>query len=198
MTTAFLKRTAAATIERRAKEALAKQLPYPRPTVREFRDSASGQAIAISPGSVFIKEGTPVPRSTGFRFKRFGSWDLIADMDSFESAEKLGERGWYLSFILPAVHALGISFNPHLAVKRALHGLMQKVEKRNFNAIEIASANMKTLLGVNWARVAGYPRHLRDNPFVRDLNPHHRRRPRLSWTGINHVVGQRLRQRKAA
>jgi hypothetical protein len=103
MTTAFLERTAAATIERRAKEALAKELPYRTATLGEFRDPASNQAIAISPGTVLIKEGTPVPRSTGFRFKRLGSWNLIAELDSFESAKKLRECGWYLSFIVPEV-----------------------------------------------------------------------------------------------
>jgi hypothetical protein len=47
-----------------------------------------------------------------------------------------------------------------------------EVETRNFNGIEIANAEVKAL-GVNWARIGDYPRHLRDNPFARALNPHH-------------------------
>ena len=197
MTTALLERTAAATIEHRAKKALSKAPPHPRAAVLGFRDPMWDHEIAISPGSVFVKQGAQVPKSAGLRLKRVGHWNLIAGFDGFETAKRLGERGWYLSFIVPALQALGFAFSLQVALRKALHRLMQKVEERNFNALEIANIRVKTFLGVSWARVAGYPRHLRDNPFVRDLNPLRRRRHQSRWGGIHHVVNRRRPQRKA-
>lgn len=196
MTTALLERTAAATIERRAKEAFS-SLPYPTAKVIEFRDPTEEHDFVISPGTVFVKEGTPVPKSAGLRLKRFGHWNLIADLDSFETAKRLGERGWYLSFIVPAVQALGFAFNSQVAVRKALHHLMKKVQEQNFNALEMADIRVKTFLGMSCARVAGHPRHLRDNPFVRHLNAHRRQRHCSRWDGIHHVVNRRRPQRKA-
>lgn len=196
MTTAPLERTAAATIEHRAKKALSKVPPYPAAEVIEFSDPTWDQEIAISPGTVFVKQDTPVPKSAGLRLKRVGHWNLIAGFDGFETAKRLGERGWYLSFVVPAVQALGFAFNLQVALRKALHRLMQKVEVRNFNALEIANIRVRTFLGISWARVAGYPRHLRDNPFVRDLNPYRHRSYQSRRGGIHKVVNRHRSQGK--
>ena len=197
MKTAFLKRTATAAIERRTEDAILRPRLYPTATVIELRDPASDREIAISPGTIFVKPGMPLPGSSGFRLKRFGRWNLVAGLDSFETAKRLGEQGWYLAFIVPAMQAFGFAFNARAAVQRALRRLTERVEERHFNAMEVASISVKTFLGITCARVAGHPRHLRDKPFVRDLNPHHRPSHRSSSAGIHHVVNQRLPERKA-
>src|SRR5690349_2961311 len=113
-----LERTAAATIERRTEDAPLRPRLYPTATVIEFPDPTSEHKIAISPGTIFVKRGVPLPGSAGFRLKRFGRWNLVSGLDGFETAKRVGEQGWYLAFIVPAVQAFGFAFNARAAVQR--------------------------------------------------------------------------------
>jgi hypothetical protein len=164
--------------------------------VLDFQSAEKAENVLISPGSVLIKEGTQIPPSVGFSFKKFRNWQLVAGLGSFEISRKVSNAGWYISFLVPERRSFAIGLNSTKALRTALERLMDNVEAQNFNAVEMTSVNFKQFLGISLVRVSGHPRHLRNNPFVRDFDPHRRKHARDS-SGIYQYMNRRAQSRKA-
>lgn len=147
------------------------ELLVPRPEV--VPATVIGSLDDIQAGSVLIDPGTKLPRGLDLPLRRVGNWNLFADLDSSELDRRIRSEGWQLFFIVPAVNANGLGGSYRSAFRKALAGIVRQAEIRNLNALEIVDIRVRQMLNIYFVRITAHPRHIRDSPFLRDLDPYH-------------------------
>ncbi|MBS1851493.1 MAG: hypothetical protein JST79_11310 [Acidobacteria bacterium] len=135
----------------------------------------------IRTGSVLVKSDVRLPDSAGFESKRFGPWRLLTKADGFEVERALSEAGWHFFFMVPQIAFGALSVKPNKAIRAALKKVFVAVEKQGFNALEIAEVTAKGILGLHYVKVVVHARHVKNSPFLRDLDPYYV--PRGVWNG---------------
>ncbi len=156
----------------RVRRAAPERLPASRPKI--VPASVIGSLDEIRAGSVLIRPGTALPRGLDLRLRRAGNWNLFAGLNSSELDRLIRSEGWHLFFLVPPVEASGLGVGRGSAFRKALNGVVRQVEAKDFNAVEIVGIRTRRLLNVDYVRIRAHPRHVRDSPFLRDLDPHHR------------------------
>jgi hypothetical protein len=142
--------------------------PRPQPKLRLMAPPER-----ITPGSVLFKTGTVLPAALDLKLMQVGNWDLVGGHEAFAVDCKLSEAGWHFSFIKPALKASAIGFDLRNAFAKALRVITRAVEARGFNAVEITAVKRRRWGRVHYVSITAHPRHLRNGPFLRDLDPHH-------------------------
>lgn len=157
-----------ATIRRDApRELLVKEKPAATATI-------IGSLEQVTRGSVLIRPGTALPDALHLPLRRIGHWNHIADLSAPELDRLVRNEGWHLFFMVPPVEASGLGLSPHSAFRKALRDVVRQVEARDLNAVEVADVRVRSLLNLHHVRITAYRRHVRNSPFLRDLDPHHR------------------------
>lgn len=133
-----------------------------------------GSLEEITVNSVLIRPGTSLPRGLDLPVRRVGSWNLLAGLNSSDLDRLIRNQGWHLSFILPAVEASGLGGSRSSAFRKALDSVFRQVEAKTFNAVEITEIRVRRLLNISYVRIVAHPRHVRDSPFLRDVDHYHR------------------------
>jgi hypothetical protein len=151
----------------------------------------------ISPGSVLFKSGTVFPPTLGLKLKPVGSWDLVRGHDGFAVDRKLRTAGWQLFFMVPALEASAIGVDTRKTFDTALRKITRAVDERGFNALEVTAIKRWRWLGLHYVRITAHPRHVRNSPFLRDLNPHHYPVGRWDFKRIFTVRNRQASQMKA-
>jgi hypothetical protein len=127
-------------------------------------------AMDIPAGSVLIKSDTRLPNSAHFELKRYEKWNVLAGINGFVVGRMLAEHGCHFFFIVPEIRVGAVSVNHGTAFRAALQRLLSSVEAQNFNALEIVEITAIRFLGLHYVRVAAHPRHVRQSPFLRELD----------------------------
>lgn len=135
----------------------------------------------IRTGSVLVKSDVRLPDSAGFESKHFGPWTLLTKADRFEVGRVLSEAGWHFFFMVPQISFGALSVKPNKAMRAALKKVFAAVEKQGFNALEIVEITPKGILGLHYVKVVVHARHVKNSPFLRDLDPYYG--PRGVWNG---------------
>jgi hypothetical protein len=162
---ATAKRVGLATTPQASKVA-AKPPPLLKPTLVAPRE-------LITTGSVLFKTGTFLPPALEVPLRRVGDWDLIRGEDGFAVERKLRQAGWHFFFMVPAVEASAFGLDSRKTFAKALRQITRTVEARGFNAVEVTAVKQRQWLGVQYVSITAHPRHVRNSPFLRDLDPHH-------------------------
>lgn len=124
----------------------------------------------IRAGSVLIKSDASLPDSLQFESKRYGSWNLLSGADGFQVGRRLSDVGWHFFFMVPEVRNGVLSSNRNRGLRKALKKILSAIEAQSFNAVEIAEINTRRLLGLSYVEIVAYPRHVKNSPFLRDLD----------------------------
>ena len=132
-----------------------------------------GTAEDIAAGSVLIKSSLRLPESVRFASKQYGCWKLLAGVGRFAAERKLSEVGWNFFFVVPEATRSTLSSNRSKALRRALKKILSTPEAQNLNALEIVGVTTRRFLGLHYAKVVAYPRHIKRSSFLRDLDPYH-------------------------
>ena len=127
----------------------------------------------IRTGSVLVKSNARLPDSAVFESKHFGPWTLLTKVDGFEVGRVLSEAGWNFFFIVPEIAFSTVSFSFNKAMRAALKGVFAAVEAQGFNALEILEVTAKSILGLHSVKIVAHAGHVKNSPFLRDLDPHH-------------------------
>lgn len=133
-----------------------------------------GSLDEIQTGSVLIRPGTSLPPGLDLPLSRVGNWNLLAGLQPSELDRLIRAQGWHLFFMVPAVYASGLGASRRSAFRKALAGIVRQAEGKKLNALEIADIRVRRVLNLHYVRIAAHPRHIRDSPFLRNLDPHHR------------------------
>lgn len=147
-------------------------------------------------GSLLIRPGTLLPHNLALSLRRIGPWNLIADLSASELDRLVRSEGWHVFFVVPPVEATGLGLSVRSAVRKALAGVVRQVEARDLNAVEIADIRVRRLLNLHYVRIMAHPRHVRDSPFLRDLDPNHRVEGMWNHLRIFEIRNRKVEQRK--
>lgn len=126
----------------------------------------------IRPGDVLIKSAV-LPESVVLGSKQYGAWKLVTGTDGVGLEGTLSEAGWHFFFMVPEVRVSALSSNRNKAIRAALKKAFGAVEAQNFNAMEIVNISAKRVLGLHQVRFVVHPRHVKQSPYLRDLDPFH-------------------------
>lgn len=127
----------------------------------------------IRAGSVLIQRDAALPDSAQFECKRYGSWNLLTEVNGFEVGRTLSDARWHFFFMVPEVRTGAFSSKRRLGLQKALKKVLAAVEAQSFNAVEIAEIRTRSFLGWNYIQVAAYARHVKSSPFLREFDPHY-------------------------
>ena len=120
----------------------------------------------VSIGTVFVKEGTPLPSSLKLESEPYSNgWRSIKNLNGYELDRRLRAVGWNL-FSLAQIKASVVGFNRETAVRRVIERVLAKVTSDNFNALEIGQLDEKRLLGLPYLTVSAHVRHLQESMFL--------------------------------
>jgi hypothetical protein len=155
-----------------------------------------GSLAQVTKGSVLIRPGTALPAALRLPLRRLGHWNLIADLSASELDRLVRNEEWHLFFLVPAVESSRLGLSPHSAFQKALRDVVRQVEARDFNALEVADVRVRSLMNLHYVRITAYPRHVRNSPFLRDLNPHHRVGALWNSLRIFEVRNRKVKQAK--
>ena len=150
----------------------------------------------IQAGSVLLRSDVPLPESVHFAFKLDRQWRILTEANGFDVERMLSDTGWHFFFMVPEIKTGALSFHRNQGLRKALRKLTFVVEAQKFNALEIVEINTKGFLGLNYVEVVAHPRHVKNSPFLRDLDPNYVPRTVWDFKGILRRRSQIGRMRK--
>ena len=123
-------------------------------------------ADQIRVGTVFIKEGTPVPDSLVFESAPYSDgWRSVKNLNSYDLDRKIRLAGWTL-FDLSHVNACVFGFDQEKAIHSAVKRTLAKTKSDNFNALEIIQVAAKRFMGLSCVTVGARMRHVQESMFL--------------------------------
>lgn len=155
-----------------------------------------GAIEQVRPGSVLLRPGTALPSGLELPLRRVGRWNMVFGRRSAQIEQALRDAGWHYFFVVPPVEAGGWGLSSASALRKAVGSSIAQVEARRLNALEITGVRVRRLLGVYYVSVAAQPRHVRNSPFILDLDPNHRIDGYWNGLGIFEVMNRKVLDRK--
>jgi len=150
----------------------------------------------IHAGSVLIKSDARLPEALHFESKQHGTWKVLTDTNGFEVERMLSEVGWHFFFLVPEIKIAALSFNRNQAIRTALKKVFAAVDEQDLNALEIVKITAKRILGLHYVSIVAHPRHAKNSPYLRDLDPSYMPRNVWNFKGVLRTRSQIGRIRK--
>jgi hypothetical protein len=147
----------------------------------------------FAPEAVLIQLGTALPRAVNVGLRRLPRWNFAA-ADAWWLERRLREAGWHFFFVVPAITTAAFAFDRSRALRKAQQHLIGKVEARNLNALQITEVRIWRFWRLHYARIVAHPRHIRNSPFLRDLDPRRRSHRLWDFKGIFRIRNRNARQ----
>jgi hypothetical protein len=132
------------------------------------------KAILVTPkketraGSVLLKGSVNLPWSIQVDPSLIAGWNVAVNKDAPALGRDLPRSGWNFFFIAPAIGSAAVGFDPNRTLVQALKGVLQQLEAKGFNAVEIVSIDTKRCLGIHRVKIRAHPRHVRRSPYIRN------------------------------
>jgi len=95
-----------------------------------------------------------------------GIWNLVETTDGFALDRKIRAAGWNFFFIASEVKTIFFGTIGAKKIEQAVRRILYKLEKENFNGIEITGIVAKRFLGLPYAVVTAHSRHLQHNCYL--------------------------------
>jgi len=130
-----------------------------------------GSIKDLQPGSVLIKANVRLPESMQFESLQYGAWKLLIGANGFSVERKLSKAGWHFFFMVPGIRVGAVSFNRAAALRKAFKMVQMAADAQNVNGFQIAEIRTKRFLGLYSITIVAHPRHVKDSPFLRGLDP---------------------------
>ena len=90
----------------------------------------------------------------------FGEWNLVSALSPAEFDKELYRAGWQFFYIPPEIRAGALGRSRKHALERALNKLLAKADGAKLNAVQITGVEAKKFLGIHYASISGYLRHV--------------------------------------
>jgi hypothetical protein len=172
----------------------------PPPEARDWRDTMTSRLAELpagvtdfAPETVLIQPETPLPRGLNVDLRRLQRWNFVV-ADVWWLERRLREAGWHFFFVVPAITTAALAFDRSRALRKAQQHLIGKVEARNLNALQIAEVRIWRFWPLYYARIVAHPRHIRNSPFLGDLDPRRRSHRLWDFKSIFRVRNRNARQ----
>lgn len=124
-------------------------------------------AVAIQVGTILIDEQPLMTRVLGLETESYlGTWSTVKDFDSFALDRKIHAAGWNFFFMAAEVKAMFFGALGAANIKRAVKRILSKVQKQNFNSLEVTGIVAKHFLGVPYTSISVHSRHIQKSCYL--------------------------------
>jgi len=131
--------------------------------------TADGRVSTAKAGSVFVREGTPLP--TSLQPSVFDNCDWLHAGEVSLIEKNLHAASWhYLQLMGKEIAVTMFGMHPMEALRKATLRSLERVPEHR-NAAEISSVKMTNVGGVFFATVTMVPRHIVANPVFEFAQP---------------------------
>jgi hypothetical protein len=124
-------------------------------------------AQTIEIGTLFMKEGTPLPKTVAIESDPYlKGWRRVKTLGSSGIDRKLCEVGWNFFYMAGEVNAMAFGSDSEKTTRRAVKKAIAKMKSDRFNCLEISRVAVKSFLGLPYVAVAGHPRHIQESIYL--------------------------------
>jgi len=126
-----------------------------------IRNALTNVAESLHGEVVLVRRDTFLPETIKVEDQLVpGEWNLVSRLSPAELDKELYRAGWQFFYIPPEIRAGALGFNRKHALERALKKLLAKADAARLNAVQITSVEAKNFLGIHYASISAYLRHV--------------------------------------
>jgi hypothetical protein len=121
----------------------------------------------IYSGTVFIKDGTPLPEGLRVETQRFATgWTLIKYPDGYGLSRAILQAGWTFFCLATEISATAFGFDEENTERKAVRRILENAKSKSFNSLEIARVASNRFLGVFYTTVHARSRHVKESIYL--------------------------------
>ena len=118
-------------------------------------------------GTILMKEWPGMPQLIGFETEPgLGEWSMVKVPDAFTLDRNIHAAGWNFFFMAAEVKAIFFGSLTAAKVRSALKRIVTKVNRQNFNSLEITAIVASHFLGIPYVTVSAHSRHLQQSCYL--------------------------------
>jgi len=115
----------------------------------------------IQVGTILIEDRPLVTRVLDLESESYsGNWSVVNAIDGFTLDHKIHAAGWNFFFMAEEVKAIVFGSLKAKSIQKALNRICLKVQKQDFNCLEVTKMVENRFLGVPYITVCTHPRHI--------------------------------------
>jgi hypothetical protein len=115
-------------------------------------------------GSILTSEWPPL---FGLESEPYsGRWSVVRALDGFALDRKIRAAGWNFFFIAAEVKVMFLGALGAKKIQHALHRILGKVSRQNFNGLEVTGIVAKRFPGLPYAVVSAHSRHVQRSCYL--------------------------------
>ena len=124
-------------------------------------------AKMIEVGTLLLEEGAPVAIAVPVETHPYlEGWKLVANLSSSILDKKLRDVGWTFFYMAGELTATAFGSDSEKTTRRAVKGVIAKLNPGRFNCLESSRVVAKTMLGLPYVTVAGHARHIQESLYL--------------------------------
>ncbi len=121
----------------------------------------------ILSGTVFIREGTPLPEDFRIETEPFAAgWMLVKYPDGYGLSRAILNAHWTFFCLSTETSATALGFDEENTVRKAVTRILEKANSTSFNSLEIARVASTRFLGVFYSSVHARFRHVKKSIYL--------------------------------
>jgi hypothetical protein len=124
-------------------------------------------ASTIQVGSILIENRPLILRALDLESESYsGAWSVLQSHTSFTLDQKIRGSGWNCFFMAAEVKSTVFGGLAAKSLLRALKQIFAKVQKPDFNCLEITKIDQGRFLGVPYITVCAHSRHIQQGSLL--------------------------------
>jgi hypothetical protein len=123
----------------------------------------------IKVGAILLEEWPPTMQVLGLNSEPYsGNWGVIKAFDGFALDRKIHAAGWNFFFMATEVKAMFFGALAANKIHNALKRILGKVQRQDFNCLEVTGIVARRFLGVPYSIVSAHSRHIQQSCCLDD------------------------------
>ena len=112
-------------------------------------------------GTIFIRENTLLPAGLAVDSESFlPGWRVAKNLDGYGLARKMEEAKWNYFYLAGVTRTMVLGGEEPETMRRAVRRALAKLNRLQFNSLEITTVVSKRFLGIPFTSVAIHSRHI--------------------------------------
>ncbi|MGE0406208.1 MAG: hypothetical protein AB7O65_07910 [Candidatus Korobacteraceae bacterium] len=130
-------------------------------------ENTQGSNGHLQAGTILIQEGVLLPREVHLESRSYSDrWRSVQNLDGSAIDKLIRAAGWSFMFLGEHADATVLGSSSDKNVRRALDRILQQVQSRNFNAVEVTGISQHRCCGVPYVSVRAHPRHIQSSQVL--------------------------------
>lgn len=137
-------------------------------------------------GTVLIEDDWPaVTNVLTFASDPYGgNWSVLRTVDGFALDRAIHAAGWNFLFVADELKSTFFGRVGTQRIQSALKRILTKVQRKNFNCLEVTGIVSKTFLGIPYVTVFAHSRHIQKGYRLHDDDQRRATRDAANWSRV--------------